>query len=299
MLGGLACGTTAYILYRWYYSQNRSPSSWQRLQQAVKQYTDSVVSTAQLTAATAADLQRFLQSEDDELPRSIQQLCKLVALSLRCSVPVLPVLPGMHMVPAEQPGPGSHFQLPWPERMLQLLDSSHGQSLIALVVGSGARSFAKALCEHFVPSAGTAASGHLSGGGVGGQPGHGRGVVHPLPGALAGDNLGPRPDWMQRMCDVLSTPNGRRVMEAAISVFVTRGMEVWLSSIDGDVDPWQQIFRAAAMPEHGELVHGFTATLTRTAVQSAMHGFRCVCVCMWVLVSVVGWDLGFYGLGFS
>lgn len=284
LLIALGCGAGGYALYRWYWYStskcDRSPSTWARLQRAWRQYSDSFVAAAEVSSDLMADVQRFLQSDQNEVPPSLVQLMKLASspeacttltrLSAAARTGLLPM--GSWDTVGQGADAGTAPARPWTEQLMDALVSERGQTLVSLVIGVGARNMVKTLCEHYTPTAAGGAQGSIDGARALaiGRPATGEQRQPTAAGpSWSRDRAGlEQQSWLQRFFDVLATPNGKDVMVVALDVFVHRAVSTWVDAIP-DVDAWQQIFAAASDPRHRPMVERATHIFTRTAVRSA------------------------------
>ncbi|GMH39625.1 hypothetical protein BSKO_07523 [Bryopsis sp. KO-2023] len=243
-----------YAVHRIFWSGKASKSleSYRRLVLAGWNVAEAISCAAELSTRALVDLKEFLDSDDDEIPRSVKQLCKflrsrevcLAARSLTASV-----VEGVGNAGLDeddiQRGMGVVDRLL--SRAIDAFLSERGRNLVSLAMSVAARNTVRSLCECL----------HVG-------PGRNGGVVVGIGKSRNDSVLG---SFVSEIVDALATEKGEKLMGVGISAFARSFVGACMEGMEG-VNVAEGIFGAMSRPENAEALKEIAGTSSREAMSS-------------------------------
>lgn len=242
MVSGTAAIAGAALLYKLYYSERLS-KAWRnycKLSAALSSYNQAFIAGAEVSATISKDLQHFFQSDCTELPQSLRQLARLcqtaetqAAAKSIATATAQGVLSAANILPHAQAGKTQGQQASeMLDKVLSMLTSNKGQTLVTLAVSVAARTSTQAYCECIEQSAAAAKSSAEA------------------TGVLADTSL-------QQLLRFACTPEGERLCMLGVKNFTVNATEVYCDKLEG-TSFWEDLFTALSKPEHKQVGSHFT-----------------------------------------
>lgn len=242
VVSGTAAVAGAALLYKLYYSERLSKAwrNYQKLSAAFSSYNQAFLAGAEVSAAISKDLQDYFQSDATELPQTLRQLAQLcqttetqAAVKSLAASTAQGVLSAANVLPHAQAGTSQGQQASaMLEKILSMLVSDKGQSLVTLAVSVAARTSTRTYCECIEQSAAAAKS------------------SADATGVLADTSL-------QQLLRFATTPEGERLCMLGVKNFTLNATEVYCDKLEG-TSFWQDLFTALSKPEHRQVGSHFT-----------------------------------------
>ena len=251
VVGGTAAIAGAAVLYKLYYSERiaRAWRNYQKLSAALNSYNQAFIAGAEVSATISKDLQQFFQSDSTELPQSLRQLAHLcqaaetqAAAKGIATATAQGVLSAANILPHAQSGKSQGQQASeMRDKVLGMLVSDKGQTLVTLAVSVAARTSTQTYCDCIEQSAAAAKS--------------------------SADATGVLADsFLQQLLRFASTPEGERLCMLGVKNFTVNATEVYCDKLEG-TSFWEDLFTALSKPEHRQV----GSHMTRCFVNELMN----------------------------
>ena len=237
VVGGTAAIAGAAVLYKLYYSERiaRAWRQYRRLSAALDSYNQAFIAGAEVSATISKDLQAFFQSDSTDLPQSLRQLAHLchaaetqAAAKSLATATAQGVLSAANILPHAQPGRSQGQQASEVlDKVLRMLTSDKGQTLVTLAVSVAARTSTQTYCECIEQSAAAAKT--------------------------SADATGVLADsFLQQLLRFAGTPEGERLCMLGVKNFTVNAAEVYCDKLEG-TSFWEDLFTALSKPEHRQV----------------------------------------------
>ncbi|KAL1344948.1 hypothetical protein HN51_018749 [Arachis hypogaea] len=234
-------GASGYGAYKAYHSPSvaRKRERLMKLVKAFVSLSELVAESSETIATVSKDLNRFLNSDSDEIPNSLKQLSK-IATSKECSASVNKVSEAVTIglllgLKTQQSNGKSPEFITNPncatDRVLEKLFSKAGTGFASVVVGSFARN-----------------------------------LVLGLQSAESGVASSDSPAWL----NVISDERCGKVIGDVVQVFVSTAVAVFLDKTM-DVNNFDEMFAGMTNPKHQEQVKGILVSVCNGAVETLVR----------------------------
>lgn len=243
VLGGASAAALAYLAYKAYHSE--SASQLGKLKKSVQDWAGALSSASSTTALVLSDLHAFLNSDADELPRSLRQLNKLVQssevqTSVACTITSMGTAL-QRMAPSDTSASGQ--VLP---QIIEAVLSDRGRTLVGMAVGLATKNATTTVCE-FLERAQRHQAANADGQGVNSS--------------------------LQVMLELLASDQGEKVISLLITKSIKTAVSTYVDATTG-YNYYEDMVASVAKQDHREAVTDIMTKVTAAFCRELAYAYR-------------------------